>query len=89
MNEFLVLLILLDLILNMAHLVIDLVQDLTMYNLQEIIGNTNEKCVQFCQTIGLIPYLNPSHFICPVNRNHRNMSKRIKRDFKIKYALVS
>jgi hypothetical protein len=60
----------------MAQEIIERFEELTVYHFYDVFGHSEEACIHLLQEIGLIPWLNESHFICPrCNGNNLHLTR--------------
>lgn len=68
--------------------VIEECRDITVFNINKTIGETDDECIRWLQRVGVLPYLNPTRFLCPWTRDpeHR-MGDKPRPNQKLKFAL--
>ena len=66
---------------------IDMCRDVTCWFLMDTVGRNHVECMRWLQSVGVIPYLNESQFLCPVTKNP-NHEMRIRNNEQLagKYA---
>ena len=72
---------------NTREETVELCRGLRSFNLMQKIGLTEEKCLQWLQSVGIIPYLNENQFICPTTNNpNPEMRMRVNRGYTGNYS---
>ena len=67
--------------------VVDLCRDVTIWYLMGTVGTTDENCIRWLQSVGVIPYINQSQFLCPVTKNpNHEMRMRKNEALNLKFA---